>query len=41
MCRGYGKETDIEAVEGKRECRGLKNLRLPKHIKYTVLYTTE
>ena len=34
---GYGKEADIEAVEGKRECRGLMNLRLPKNIKYTVL----
>ena len=38
---GYGKEADIEAVEGKREYRGLMNLRLPKNIKYTVLLLHE
>ena len=38
---GYGKEADIEAVEGKGEYRGLMNLRLPKNIKYTVLLLHE
>ena len=38
---GYGKEADIEAVEGKREYRRLINLRLPKNIKYTVLLLHE
>ena len=38
---GYGKEANIEAVEGKREYRRLMNLRLPKNIKYTVLLLHE
>ena len=39
MFHGYGKEADIEAVEGKRECRGLMNLRLlsTSNIQYFIL----